>query len=747
MRRCVVGALSVVAVLLAPGVRASAAVSITGNQVVVSSRVGEVIVARDPFVLRIVGESGASVLSEVPNRLPGPAALAPTVDPVAPGTDAPKSGQLYAPLSFLVGTEAITQYPGSVWGGNLMSGLRSGIQYAARKVIAARRLGAGVSLTIATNDPSGRTLRIVIRPAGSGLFGVSATPQPASGVAMMSDSFASSGSEGFYGFGGRHNAIDQHGQALSSFVNKENLPGIPSAGNPAAAILFPNGPTATFYPQAQFISSRGYGFLLAQSQLARFRLDSDRPDAWSVAASAPSLSYVVAPGAPKRAIAALSALGGRQPAPPAWAVGPILDRLVKNVGETQADYESNLNQDIANIDRYHLPLSAYRIEGWRLSNPDNDGIVLYNPPVLSFATQTKIIAELEARHIHPMAYIRPFITPGSAPDREGLTIHLADGQTATTTGTLGQHIAELDFTNPAAIAFWKREIAKMLDLGFDGFLADFGEEVLYDWHFHDGQTGRTMHNGNMIAYMKATRAAVAAYEHAHPRRQLWFYYAGGYSGTPGSAAYTGGNLPGDEATDWSQASGLASLAPDMLSRGIGGAFGFSTDIGGYYDVTTPPTTKQLFLRWAEWAALSPMFRLHGSGRAGTHTPWSYDRETVNIYKALSRLHERAAPLIMSLWKQADESGIPPARPLWLEFPGDRRAAPQQQEWTLGDDVLVAPVVAQGATSRTVYFPAGCWRDPQTGLVRRGPSNATVSAALDRLPYFFKCGTKPLDARG
>ncbi len=229
---------------------------------------------------------------------------------------------------------------------------------------------------------------------------------------------------------------------------------------------------------------------------------------------------------------------------------------------------------------------------------------------------------------------------------------------------------------------------------------------------------------------------------ASPWRKLFFYYAGGYSGAPGSAAYEGANLPGDEATNWGQAAGLASLAPDMLNRAIGGAFGFTTDIGGYYDVTTPPTTKELLLRWAEWAALSPIFRLHGSGRAGTHTPWSYDAQTVSTYTALSLLHQRAAPLILKLWREADRTGIPPTRPLWLEFPGDRHAAAQQQEWMLGDDVLVAPVVTQGATSRGVYFPAGCWRDPQTHLLQRGPGSATVSAPLTRLPYFFRCGTTP-----
>ena len=136
----------------------------------------------------------------------------------------------------------------------------------------------------------------------------------------------------------------------------------------------------------------------------------------------------------------------------------------------------------------------------------------------------------------------------------------------------------------------------------------------------------------------------------------------------------------------------------------------------------------------------PPARLRARGNAHTLV---LRPQTVNVYRALSLLHEHAAPLILRLWKQADTTGIPPTRPLWLEFPGDRRAAAQQQEWTLGDDVLVAPVVTEGATSRGVYFPAGCWRDPADRVSpSAGPRSATVSAPLTRLPYFFRCGTHP-----
>jgi sulfoquinovosidase len=728
--------------LIATAPTASAAVAIGGSRIVVTGTSVRATIARSPFRLQIGPAKGQPALSEVSTAARGPAVLPPTTDPVPPGTNAPLSGQLYAPLAFLVGSESITQYSGGVWGGNLMSGERSGTQYAARRVTAAKRHGAGVRLTVSTTDPTGRVLHVDIVPDGNAAMRVTAEPSPSNGVAMMSDAFSSTHSEAFRGFGGLHNALDQHGQVVASFVQEENIVNLPSS-NPLAAQLYPNGPTAAYYSQSQFTSSRGYGFLSVPPELTRFRLDSDRPNAWSVAVSAPVLDYLVTVGTPAHAMAAQTALSGRQPAPPKWALGPMLDRLVLNRGAAQAQYEAELKSDIANLDRYHLPLTAYRIEGWGFPSPGNDGFALHT--FVRPSVQAQTIRELRTRGIHPLAYLRPWIEPGSAPDRAGLTVRRADGSTYLTTGTLGQNIALLDFTKPAAVRFWQQQLAKMFNLGFDGLMQDFGEEVLYDMHFANGTTGKSMHNRYLVLYMRATRDEIAAYERAHPGRTLWFFNRAGFSGLPGSAAYEGANFPGDEATDFGQAAGLASSAPDMLNRAIGGAFGFATDIGGYYDYTTPPTSKQLFLRWAEWAALSPVFRLHGSARAGTHTPWSYDRQTVDVYRSLSRLHEQAAPLILRLWQQGDRTGVPPTRPLWLQFPGDAKAATVTQQWMLGPDVLVAPVVTQGATSRSVYFPRGCWREPDSGLVVHGPRSRSVRAPLTALPYFFRCGTHPFAA--
>jgi alpha-D-xyloside xylohydrolase len=303
--------------------------------------------------------------------------------------------------------------------------------------------------------------------------------------------------------------------------------------------------------------------------------------------------------------------------------------------------------------------------------------------------------------------------------------------------------AVIDFTDPAAVRWWQARVRRALKLGADGFMQDFGEQVFEDMHFADGSTGQTMHNRLPVLYHRATMKVVRRFERRHPQREIFYFTRAGYTGAPGSARYEYANFPGDETTDWTHSAGLASLTTDMLNRAIGGAYGFTADIGGFFDVGPyEPTTKELFLRWAEWAALSPFFRLHGSVGAGTHTPWSYDEQTVAIYKRLSRLHLRARGLIMRLWRRAHRTGIPITRPLWLAYPDEPEAAAQDQEWLLGPKVLVAPVVTEGATSREVYFPRGCWRSPETGLRVRGPATREVEAPLDRLPYFFRCGTRP-----
>jgi alpha-glucosidase (family GH31 glycosyl hydrolase) len=744
VRRAILAAVVTGAALLAPATTTAATIArsrraLTQGTITVSTPGARAVITRDPFHLVIERRGGDPTLSEVANRGGHPLHLASTLDPRGPGIPNPVARTPVAPLSFLVGTDTLEQYAGGLWGGDLKSGTAQGTWYSARRVLSARRDGRGMRLVLSTDDPAGRRLVVTVAPQARDAIHLNARPTPSAGVAEVGDSFQSDAGEGFFGFGGRHNGLDQHGQALDSWTSEENLHAPELSGR-----LYPNGSTAAYYPVPEFVSSHPYGFLLDQYQLARFALDVDGRRTWDVTVAAPSLSYTVATGQAARTIATLTRISGRQPAPAQWALGPMLDRLVKNVGETQADYQTDVRADLLNIRRYHLPLTAYRLEGWGLPGAtpglptpsDNDGLDLIT--YISASLQSQAFRQLQARHIHPLVYLRPWLTPGSAPVRAGLEVRTASGAPYYMTSTSGAPIALLDFTNPAAVRFWQREVAAALNLGADGFMQDFGEQVLLGMHFHDGQTGATMHNEYPVLAVKATRGEFTRYARSHPGADPFVFTRAGYTG---SARYENANFPGDETTDWSHSSGLRSLTSDMLNRAVDGAYGYGTDIGGYFDITTPPTTRQLFLRWAEWAALSPVFRLHGSGLAGTHTPWSFGAATVRTYDKISRLHLRAAPLIERLWHHADVTGMPVTRPLWLQFPTDRATWNQDQEWMLGPDVLVAPVVTKGAISRSVYFPPGCWRAP-SGATHHGPGSARLSAPLTVLPYFTRCGSAP-----
>ena len=723
---------------------ASADVRIAHERIVVSAPSGaRAVVDRDPFRLSFEDPTRRRVLAEVAG--PEIDSLArPGIPRAQFGAPTPPPPALYAPLAFTVGDAGIAQTPGGLWQGTLRWVTVGGTAYSARKVLAGRRAGDGVRLVLSTSDPSGRRLEVEVAPFRGNTLRVRARPRPASGVATISDSFSSSAGEGFHGFGGRHNALDQRGNEFYNYLQQENLSSgsadaltqAPPGGGPSH--LFPNGPAAAYYVQSSFVSSARYGFLLDRDEISHWRLASDRPDAWQVEAFAPSIDYVVAPGRAPRAIGALTAITGRQRVPPRWAAGTILDRLVEFPSDSPEHHAAAIAADLREIERHRLPLDAYRIEGWQFLPPD---------------LLRGFIERLRRRGIHLMLYFRSFVGRDEIgtddPDAyaealaRGYVATHADGSPYVFQSNFNADGAQVDFTDPGAVRWWQGRVRKALELGADGFMEDFGEQVLDDMHFADGSTGATMHNRLPVLYHRATMEAVRDFERRHPRREIFTFTRAGYSGSPGSAAREFANFPGDETTDWSPSAGLASLATDMLNRAIGGAYGFSTDIGGFFDVGPyQPTTKELFLRWAEWAALSPMFRLHGSVGAGTHTPWSYDAETVAVYNRLSRLHLRARPLIMRLWKRARRTGIPITRPLWLAYPGDRPAARQDQEWLLGPNVLVAPVVEEGADSRTVYFPRGCWRNPETGQRVRGPRVRRVRADLDRLPYFFRCGSRP-----
>jgi alpha-D-xyloside xylohydrolase len=420
----------------------------------------------EPFRISFADGRGRTVLRELAGRA-GAEREVPAVPRSQFGAPDPPPPTLYAPLSFLVGSVEIDQFPTFQWNGNLSSVTEGGIEYGAESAEHASRRRGGVRLIVATSDPSGRRLIVDVRPGPkAGTIAVSAKPDDPTGVAAIADSFSSPSGEAFRGFGGRHNSLDQAGTEFYNWTQQENLssPGLggptpPGVPNPDR-YLFPNGEHAAYYVQSSFVSPDRYGFLLDRDELSHWRLGSDRAGSWQVQAASRRLDYVVAPGRSRSAIRRLTAIGGRHLVPPRWALGPALDRLVEFPSQSAEDYAAAVRDDLREIAANDVDLASYRIEGWQF---------------LPRPFLRDVIAKLRNRGIRPLVYFRSFVgkdeigtdDPSAFDEaiRRGYVATKANGDPYVFESNFSAPAAQIDFTDPAAVRWWKIRVRAALRLG------------------------------------------------------------------------------------------------------------------------------------------------------------------------------------------------------------------------------------------------------------------------------------------
>ncbi len=710
---------------------------------------GTVRVTHAPFALSFLQNGGAAVLTTTPASGASPEPVA-AMDPEFLNSDTLPDRLLCDAISYEVGGAANPQFPGGPWVGHIVTGMHGGMQFTATAVRDVTVAGDGLNLLLATNDPTGREISLRLRPDAEHTLRAEVQVVPDLGVSGVAVCFEKNADESFHGFGGRHNAIDQNGNDFLNYIQAQSVGGGPAyqgalvtqGEEKAETYMFPGGAASAYYIHSHFTSTAGYGFFLDRFELTGFRFGEFGADRWQAWAAGAQIDFMVAPGDVQTAVRKLSAINGRHRAPADVAhLGPVLSRAIRVLGPEADDaqtYAAKVEADLARIldPERDFPVRGYAFEAWE---------------IMDRGQVRSVIERLHAAGIRAYLYNRNYVGLDPANTERPETFNEAVGKgyvARTAAGTpyfIGSTFlglgAVIDFTNPAARAWWQDRIREMIELGADGFMQDFGENVQADMHFHDGSTGATMHNRYPNLFHQATREVLEEYEATDPdAREIFFWTRGGYSGRDGqgSAGFENSNFPGDETTDWSRSSGLASVATDMLSRAVGGSYGFNTDIGGYWDYHVPPADAELYVRWAQWAALSPVFRVHNSSSTGVQMPWFHGEDTLALWAAAARLHVEAAPLIQHLWQLAAETGMPPTRPLWLQYPEDPRARGEDQQWLLGENILVAPVVEQGAVTRRVYFPAGTWRAPFDGQVYVGPGEIEVSAPLERLPWFVRC---------
>jgi alpha-D-xyloside xylohydrolase len=195
---------------------------------------------------------------------------------------------------------------------------------------------------------------------------------------------------------------------------------------------------------------------------------------------------------------------------------------------------------------------------------------------------------------------------------------------------------------------------------------------------------------------------------------------------------------GDINSDWIT---FQRQIPAGLNFELSGLPYWTTDVGGFVDGNPDdPAYRELFIRWFEFGAFSPIFRVHGTRSNDQNELWSYGSDAQKILTSYDRLRYRLIPYIYSMAWMVTNSGYTPMRALAMDFMADPRALNVGDQFMFGPAILVTPVTEAGADTRRMYLPKTTWYDFWTGRRQAGGATITMPAPLDRMPLFVRAGS-------
>jgi alpha-glucosidase len=489
-----------------------------------------------------------------------------------------------------------------------------------------------------------------------------------------------------------------------------------------------------------------YGLFFNNTYRTWFDMGKSSPGRYSFGADGGELDYFVFTGGkartPKNILEDYAELTGKTPLPPIWALGYQQSRWSyfpdSRVHEIADDFRKNkIPADVIYLDIDYM--DGYRVFTWDKKRfPDPPGL----------------ISNLKKEGFQTVLIVDPGIKVDSNysvyrdGQQAGIFVKNPDGSELHR-DVWPQASAFPDFTDPKARDWWGRQFKQNVDEGIAGFWNDMNEpgvfmndktekpEILhhpaktfpYDTpHAGDGLPGihRRYHN---VYGMQMARATFEGVKKLRPEKRPFVLTRAGFAGVQRySAVWTGDNY-----ASWDQ---LALSIPMLANMSVSGIPFVGCDVGGFNDRPSP----ELYARWLQAAVFTPFLRSHSVGWAGNKEPWEYGDEFTAINRSTIELRYKFLPYIYTLFAEHERTGAPVMRPLWFDFPNDVRTYVIADEYLLGGDLLVAPVVKEGVREREVYFPAGAdWIDWWTGESYDGGKSKVVKAPVDRLPLFIRAG--------
>lgn len=546
--------------------------------------------------------------------------------------------------------------------------------------------------------------------------------------------FVAQKQEAFLGFGERYNRTNQRGLDVFNWCEEGGI-GIGEGTRAGPRNPWPHGELMTGYPVPFFLSSEGYAFWLDTAYWSEFQLASERENAVRAWHVGPTMAFEVfvpsddgARAWPLQLVDAFTERTGRPMVPPAWAFGArrrvragrveeLLRMRAEDLAVTAVDDATHFFPDASHSGR-EAALATWVAEARDLGYRVNG---YYN----------SLVAR-EARD--PMQMIR------ERGLRERYFLARRDGSVPAPwiyTGGRVVHTHLFDFTDRAAISLFQDTFEWSRSLGYSGFMYDFGEYVPADVVSADGTTGEELHNLYPVLYARAFADA-----RARAGGDLFAFMRSGYTG---AAAYMPMVWSGDPAASFEDSDGLPSVVRAGINLGVTGVPNFGSDIGGYHCIADGPRAadEELWTRWIQAGALMPNMQDQdacvGVKRRWRKTSIWKSQRVLDAYREFARLHTRLYPYFHTLSRDANRTGAPIIRHVFLEHPDELELASVDDVYYLGSALLVAPVVVRGETRKKLRLPRGVYVDWNTGARLEGPAEVALDAPLERLPLLLRSG--------
>lgn len=558
-----------------------------------------------------------------------------------------------------------------------------------------------------------------------------------SGAKVDSVAVATTCAGTFHGFGEQYNAVDQRGEAFDLLVNEQGN------GRDGSGGISAGDKHTTYFPMPWYLDARGSGVLFDTARRVRVDLCKSTKDrAWIEVVGPQTLKWRVFHGpSPLAVIQQLGDQVGRPKAPPKWAWWLWIGT---QGGKTKVLAEA------AALKANNIPTAALWAQDWGGIRKNLDGgfgveyvwkpdeVLVPDPTKALYPGFKAMVDQLHAEGFKFLAYANPFIPKQAQPKRfeemAKLGLLIKDDKGGVFEDSLVPNLPQIDghpdFGNPATVPYIAGELGAIIrDYGVDGWMLDFGEWVPLTGKHHDGSDPMERRNTFPVDWNRACKQAATK---ERPDNDFAWIARSGWSGVQRFAQI---HWVGDQETSWDELDGLPTVVPAMLNLGLSGQPFVTHDIAGFAKGT--PTTKELWMRWTELGAFTPVMRTHEGADKLANWSWEKDAETTEHFRRMTYVHCALAPLFQKLATEAEKTGAPLLRAMMLVFPQDPKTWALSDQYMIGEDLLVAPVLHQGATSRSVYLPAGKWVNVWDGSTTTGGQEVTVQAPIGRPPVFHR----------